>query len=176
VAFSPDGQRLASASEDGTVKVWDAATGQESLTLKGHTEAVYSVAFSPDGQRLASASQDKTVKVWDAATGRESLTLKGHTELALSVAFSPDGQRLASASFDNTAKVWDARPWTPELRTEFEARGLLTVKRYRVKSLEDLQAYIRSDKTISDMVRQQSLDWAELFWKNRAAALGAGED
>jgi WD40 repeat protein len=65
VAFSPDGKRLASASVDRTVKVWDAATGQESLTLKGHTDYVMSVAFSPDGQRLASTSFDKTVKVWD---------------------------------------------------------------------------------------------------------------
>ena len=79
MAFSPDGTRLASASGDGTVKVWDAATGQETLTLKGHTGAVTSVAFSPDGTRLASASWDATVKVWDAATGQETLTLKGHT-------------------------------------------------------------------------------------------------
>ncbi len=57
VAFSPDGQRLASASQDQTVKVWDTGTGQETLTLKGHTSCVMSVAFSPDGQRLASASR-----------------------------------------------------------------------------------------------------------------------
>ena len=65
----------------GTVKVWDAATGQETLTLKGHTSTgPLSVAFSPDGKRLASASdRTETVKVWDAATGQEILTLKGHT-------------------------------------------------------------------------------------------------
>ena len=69
-----------SGSEDKTVKVWDAATGQEMLTLKGHTVAVSSVAFSPDGKRIVTGSRDKTVKVWDAATGQEMLTLKGHTD------------------------------------------------------------------------------------------------
>ena len=65
MAFSPDGKRLASASYDRTVKVWDATSGQETLTLKGHTGYPQSVAFSPDGKRLASASWDRTVKLWD---------------------------------------------------------------------------------------------------------------
>ena len=93
MAFSPDGKRLASGSADGTVKVWDALTGQETLTLKGHNGRVASVAFSPDGQRIASGSRDGTVKVWDALTGQETLTLKGHTKGISSVVFSPDGQR-----------------------------------------------------------------------------------
>ena len=108
MAFSPEGQRLASASWDKTVKVWDARTGQEGLTLNGHTDCVWGVAISPDGQRLASASQDGTVKVWDARTGQETFTFKGHTSSVHAVAFSPDGQRLASASLQ-TVKVWDAR-------------------------------------------------------------------
>ena len=74
MAFSPDGKRLASSSTDRTVKVWDSTTGQETLTLKGHTDAVISVAFSVDGKRLASASDDGTVKLWDAQPRSEART------------------------------------------------------------------------------------------------------
>jgi dipeptidyl aminopeptidase/acylaminoacyl peptidase len=108
VAFSVDGQRLASAGGDHVVKVWNAVSGQELHSLNGHTGGVLSVAFSPDGRRLASASDDQTIKVWDAVLGQELRMLKGHTNAVTAVAFSPDGQRLASASFDQTVKVWNA--------------------------------------------------------------------
>ena len=77
VAFSPDGQRLASASWDQTVKVWDAVIGQETPTLTGHTEQVWSVAFSPDGKRIASAGADRDVKVWDPETRTGDPHLQG---------------------------------------------------------------------------------------------------
>jgi WD40 repeat protein/serine/threonine protein kinase len=107
VVFSPDGRRLASASWDATVKVWDAASGQEMLTFRGHQDRVNGVAFSPDGRRLASSSRDLTVKVWDAGGTPEALVLRGHRDSVQGVAFSPDGRRLASASPDATIKVWD---------------------------------------------------------------------
>jgi WD40 repeat protein/serine/threonine protein kinase len=107
VSFSPDGRRLAGACRDGTAKVWDAQSGQKTLTLRGHTGPVHAVAYSLDGRRLATASQDGTVKVWDAHTAQEAHSFQGHGGAVYDVSFSPDGRHLASASFDETLKVWD---------------------------------------------------------------------
>jgi len=126
VAFSPDGKRLASASYDQTVKLWDAGTGQEIRTLKGHTDAVHCVAFSPDGKRLASASADKTVKVWDTGTGEETLILNGHSGTVSSVAFSPDAKRLASASGElNKLESGSAARYNRDLKRFLSASGEL---------------------------------------------------
>ncbi|PMB45197.1 serine/threonine protein kinase [Fischerella thermalis CCMEE 5205] len=109
VAFDSDGQKLASGSDDKTIKIWDLATQKEIQTLKGHSGWIWGVAFSPDGQTLASASADQTVKLWDLATGREIRTFKGHQAGVTSVAFSPDGQTLATAGLDKTIKLWNVR-------------------------------------------------------------------
>ncbi|KAK2589635.1 hypothetical protein QQS21_012685 [Conoideocrella luteorostrata] len=108
IVFSANGQRLASGSNDKTVKVWDAATGACIQTLEGHNGPVTLVVFSADGQWLVSGSSDKTVKVWDAAMGACIQTLEGHNSPVRSVVFSADGQRLVSGSSDKTVKVWDA--------------------------------------------------------------------
>jgi WD40 repeat protein/class 3 adenylate cyclase/tRNA A-37 threonylcarbamoyl transferase component Bud32 len=108
VAFSPDGQRIATGSGDGMAKVWEAASGKELLTLKGHRGYVWSVAFSPDGQRIVTGSEDATAKVWESASGRELITLTGSSDPIWSVAFSPDGKRVVAGSKDGTAKVWEA--------------------------------------------------------------------
>jgi len=107
VAFSPDGQMLASASQDATVKVWDVATGHELRSLLGHTGSVISVTFSPDGRTLASGGQDDTVKVWDVATGHELRSLPDQFINRQSIAFSPDGKFLASAGSGHTIELWD---------------------------------------------------------------------
>ncbi|GAB1544596.1 hypothetical protein NUACC21_72720 [Scytonema sp. NUACC21] len=103
-SFSPDGQTIASASFDNTVKLWS-IDGRELRTLNGHRDKVLNVIFSPDGKTIASASSDKTVKLW-RRNGRELTTLTGHTAEVWGVAFSPDGERIASASSDKTVKLW----------------------------------------------------------------------
>jgi WD40 repeat protein len=108
VAFSHDSTRLASASYDCTVKIWDAGSGACLQTLKGYSSTVWSVAFSHGSTRLASASYDRTVKIWDAGNVACLQTLKGHNGTVWSVAFSHDSTRLASASHDCTVKIWDA--------------------------------------------------------------------
>jgi WD40 repeat protein/serine/threonine protein kinase len=106
--FSQDGSRIISAARDKTVKLWDAATGEELKTLVEFSEEVRSIAFSPDGSRIASGHEDNTVKIWNAENGQLLTTLEGHSDSVFGVEFSPDGTRVASASSDETIRLWDA--------------------------------------------------------------------
>ncbi|KAF5382362.1 hypothetical protein D9757_009820 [Collybiopsis confluens] len=108
VAFSPDGLKFVSGSENGAVHIWDAVAGQQLAQLDGHTDEVSSVAFSPDGSRIVSGSHDCTVRIWDAVAGQQLAKLDGHTNDVNSVAFSPDGSRIVSGSHDETVCIWDA--------------------------------------------------------------------
>ncbi|KAF8327463.1 WD40-repeat-containing domain protein [Cantharellus anzutake] len=107
-SFSPDGYRIASASDGKTILIWDTVTGDELKDLRGHSASITSVSFSPDGFRLASTSKDNTIRIWDPVTGEALNVLQGHASSVASVSFSPNGFRVASASHDNTVRIWDA--------------------------------------------------------------------
>jgi WD40 repeat protein len=112
VAYSRDGRFLAACSlcrvpANRVVIVWDARTGQQVLTMRGHSADLYHLAYRPDGKVLASASADHTIRLWDAGSGKELLALTGHDGAVFRLAFSADGKRLASTSFDGSVRVWD---------------------------------------------------------------------
>lgn len=111
IAISPDGCTIASASYDGTLKIWDLQSNSLLRTLHGHRDRVYSVAYpsttDSDNALLVSGSADTTIKIWHIPSGKNRQTLTGHTENVCSVAVSPDGQTIASGSWDSTIKIWD---------------------------------------------------------------------
>jgi WD40 repeat protein/predicted Ser/Thr protein kinase len=121
VAFSTNGQSLATGGYDGTTRIWNVINGNLERKLPGHTAAVYSVAFSPDRPRLATGSADGTARVWDLNDGRTTLVFTNHSAAVNSLAFSPDGRWIATGSADKTVKVWEAS--TGRVQATFARHG-----------------------------------------------------
>lgn len=116
VALSSDYQRMATAGDDGSVRVWELASQTELLRIDAHKNIAYQIAFTGDG-RLVSCGNDPTIRIWDAETGEPKGLLQGHTDTVEAIELSPDGQFLASVSMDHTVRLWD-------LHTNKEARFL----------------------------------------------------
>jgi tetratricopeptide (TPR) repeat protein len=118
IAFSPDGQTLAAGNDQGTVQLWQVATGRQLPgSFRGHTDRIRGMAFSPDGQTLVTGSDDKTLRFWDVHTGQERMTLTGHTGGVGAMQFAPDGRTLATGGLDGTVRLWHAA--VDEMATAF---------------------------------------------------------
>lgn len=107
LAWSPDGGQIAAAGH-GHVQVWEAATGRNSVTYRGHAYYVYTVAWSPDGQYLASSGYDGQVHIWEAASGHQTLIYAGHARrMVQTIGWCPDGRHLVSYGHDRAVHLWD---------------------------------------------------------------------
>ena len=152
MAYSFDGSRIVSGSDDNTIRVWNAESGKiigEPIT--GHDSWVNSVCFSQDGKRILSGSSDNTARVWDAVTGKSLFPpFRGHTNYIKSVCFFPDGTRFATGSLDGTIRIWTLDEIPNEINWELRHDGWVVGENGELMMWipTDLRRYVRSQRNI----------------------------
>jgi WD40 repeat protein len=124
LAYRPDGRRLATACEDGTIRLWDPADGRLMAEWAGHRGRVLALAISPDGRLVASGGDDRLATLWEANTGRPIRRLPGHLHRIAAVSFRPDGRSWATAGYDGVVREWDTGSGE-EIARHATARGSL---------------------------------------------------
>jgi tetratricopeptide (TPR) repeat protein len=169
VAFSRDNKLLASGNWDGSVNLWDIATGKSIFVFEGQRGAVFSLVFSPDGKTIVSGSDDATIKIWDLATMQERNTLKGHSGRVTSLAFTSNNKVLASGSADGTVKVWDAHWEAPSAQARAEltrdnqssARGRTALEKGRwVLAIAELTEALQIDPQSSELYKFRAMAYS----------------
>jgi WD40 repeat protein len=125
--FSPGGDRIITASRDGTARVWSARSGEMRLTLSGHSDAVTAAAFDSEGATALTASRDGTARLWDARNGTPRHTLAGHAGGVSAAAFHPAGTHVVTAGSDGEARVWNVASGETLFRLDGHEDGLTSV-------------------------------------------------
>lgn len=184
VAWSPQGQLLASGHSDGKVRLWEWSSGQLRRVLRGHRGLLYQVVFSADGRWLASASADETARLWEVASGKELRCFQGHRFPVTGVALTPDSRRLVSVSQDWTVRLWDTATGR-ELRqfvghkmplagVALSPRGRYAVTRYEdgFAQLWDLETGKRMNKLHLSVPYWEKMHAVAISPDGRYAAIG----
>ncbi|NJN76043.1 MAG: WD40 repeat domain-containing protein [Synechococcaceae cyanobacterium RL_1_2] len=153
VAFSPEGNRLVSGSDDLNFKLWDLTEGSSRNLEQGFDE-VWAIAYSPDGQTLASVTKDHRIALWDVGSRQIKQLLTGHTGEVLDLEFTPNGTTLASGSADGAVRIWDVEK--AELRTTITTEDLV----YRLTVSPDGQT-LATSTTLSPLIRLWDLTTGE---------------
>jgi WD40 repeat protein len=200
LAFSPDGERLATASGDCTVKLWSVATGQELRTLVGHAGEVTGVCWSPDGQRLASAGNDRSVRLWDATSGRQvALTMSnGHRQRGVTISrdsktiaiggdsivwlWQPQTNSLRASPKGHAVETWSVA-FFPDSRVLASGSDDHTIRLWNRKTGQELACLTGHESTVSCvaispdgcMLASASLDRTVKLWDVRTSETDSGE-
>jgi WD40 repeat protein len=162
MALTADGERLVTASLDGTLRLWDTRERRCLAVLRGHEKGVQAVALLPDDSRIVSGSDDGTVRLWDLASGVPVATLRGHASGVRALAVSPGGDVIVSGDLDGRLRFWDTNPAAVRAReagqrvVERAAAHLAALDEEPLHPRE-LEKHLRADAALDPAVRRCAL-------------------